>query len=122
MIGESCKMFCIIWEDKKSVILLSIHAMLRGFLCITIETVLRRNRGVQDDIMTSWPHLEYTTRMRRVDVADQLRASYSTQNYSYKWWHYIFFFLLDMTVVNIFFIYVGRCKKAHLLQKPMTHL
>jgi hypothetical protein len=68
-------------------------------------------------------HVEYTTHMRGVDVADQLWGSYSTQNRLYKWWHRIFFFLLDMTVVNMFIIYVAACKTsfAH-SRKPMTYL
>jgi hypothetical protein len=39
--------------------------------------------------------------MRGVDVSDQLQASYSYQVRSHKWWHRIFYFLLDMTIVNI---------------------
>jgi hypothetical protein len=117
---DTWKMACILWKDKKPVLLLSIHALPIGFPCVHVSTVPRRNGTVQEDIMTSSMHLEYTTHMRGVDVVDQLRASYSTQNRTHKWWHRIFFFLLDMTVVNMFIIYLAECKRR--LQKPVSHL
>jgi hypothetical protein len=67
---------------------------------------------VREAIPTSSMHVEYTTPMYGVDVADQLRTSYNIQNRSLKWWHRIFFFLLDMTVVNMFIIYVAACKTS----------
>jgi hypothetical protein len=70
--------------------------------------------------MTSPMHLEYTTHMRGVDVADQLHASYSTQNRIHKWWHRIFVFLLDMTVVNMYIIYLVECEMQS--KPPFTHL
>jgi hypothetical protein len=61
--------------------------------------------------MTSLIHLEYTTHIRGVDVANQLRVSYSIQNRTHKWWHRIFFILLDMTVINMYIIYLAECKR-----------
>jgi hypothetical protein len=85
--------------------------------------VPRRNGAVREVILTSPMHVEYTIHMYGVDVANQLRASYSTQNRSHKWWHCIFFILLDMTVVNIFIIYVTARKTFFVhRRKPMTHL
>jgi hypothetical protein len=78
---------------------------------MSIPTVPRRNEVVGEDIMMSPMHLEYITHMHGVDVVDQLWALYSTQNRMPKWWHRIVFFLLDMTVVNIFIIYLAECKK-----------
>ena len=51
--------------------------------------------------------------------------SYSSQVWSYKWWHHIFFFLLDLTMVNMYIIYLHclqnvDCSRAQ--QTPMTHL
>ena len=60
--------------------------------------------------------------MRGVDVADQLRASYSTQDRTHKWWHRVFFFLLDMTSVNMYVIYVAKCKSHSPPKEPLTHL
>lgn len=45
-------------------------------------------------------HLAYTTYMRGVDVCDHLRGVYSFQIPSKKWWHKLFFFLVDRAMVN----------------------
>ena len=119
---ESRTMTSIIWKDKKPVLLMSRHAqptIAPGFI---VPTVPRRNGAIRDDIPTSPMHLEYTTHMCGVDVADQLRASNYTQNRSHKWWHRIFFVLLDITVVNMFLIYIDKCKRALPIRKPATHL
>lgn len=72
------------------------------------------------ELSTSPIHLEYTTYMRGVDVADQLRGEYSCQVRSHKWWHRIFFFLLDTTMVNG---YILHCHSSMgLAQPPMSHL
>jgi hypothetical protein len=84
---ESCKMACVLWKDKKPILLLSTHAIPIGYPCMLVSTVPRRNGADREDVMASPIHLEYTTHMRGVDVADQLRASYSTQNRTHKWWH-----------------------------------
>jgi hypothetical protein len=117
---ETRKMTCVLWKDKKPILLLSTHALPIGFPCVLVPTVPRRNGAVRKDIMTSPMHLEYTTHMRGIDVADRLRASYNTQNRTHKWWHRIFFFLLNMTVVNMFIIYLAECKRRS--QKPVSHL
>jgi hypothetical protein len=94
---QSHHMAVVVWKDKKPVLLLSTHAIPIGYPCMPVPTEPRRNGAEREDIMTSPMHLEYTTNMCGVDVADQLRASYSIQNRMHKWWHKVFFFfLLDM--------------------------
>jgi hypothetical protein len=87
-----------------------------------ITTVPRRNGAVRESIQTSPVLHEYTTDMRGVDVADQLRTSYSCQVKSHKWWHRILFFLLDMTIVNMYVIYLAHVKNSRERRTPMTHL
>lgn len=120
---ESRSMSLVLWKDKKPILFLSTSAIPIGFPCVLVDTVPRQNGTVREAIPTSSMHVEYTTHIDGVDVADQLRASYSTHNRSHKWWHRIFFFLLDMIVVNMLLMYVGACKTsfAH-SRKPMTHL
>jgi hypothetical protein len=87
------------------------------------DEVPRRNEAVRDNIPTSPILLEYTTFMRGVDVADQLRASYSSITRSHKWWHRVFFALLDITKVNIYIMYLSSCASApDPVTRPMTHL
>jgi hypothetical protein len=91
--------------------------------CMPRDEVPRRNGAVRENIPTSPMLVEYTTFMRGVDVADQLRASYSSQIWSHKWWHRIFMALLDITEVNIYIMYLDRCKQVRNPKKtPMTHL
>jgi hypothetical protein len=97
---------CLMWKDKCPVFLISTHANPIGFPCMPRDEVPRRNGAVRENIPTSPMLLEYTTFMRGVDVADQLRASYSLQSRSHKWWHRIFFALLDITEVNIYVMYL----------------
>jgi hypothetical protein len=59
--------------------------------------------------------------MRGIDVADQLRSSYSCQNQSHKWWHWVILFLIDITIVNMFIMYSDECKNGEHPRRPMTH-
>jgi hypothetical protein len=81
---ESRSMSSVLWKDKKLVLLLSTSAIPIGFSCVPVDTVSRRNGAVREAIPTSPMHVEYTTHMRGIHVADQLRISYSTQNRSHK--------------------------------------
>lgn len=82
---SSCGLSYEIWKDKRMVLLLSTSAIPAQLPCIhpaSTVTVLRRNKDVREQIQTSLVHLEYTTFMRGVNVADQLQALYSYQNHS----------------------------------------
>jgi hypothetical protein len=54
--------------------------------------VSRQVGSVRKALETSPMHYQYTTYMRGVDVADQLRGEYSSQVRTHKWWHRLFFF------------------------------
>jgi hypothetical protein len=83
----------------------------------------QRNGTVQEFIGTSPMLCEYTTYMRGIDVADQLRVSYSFQTRSHKWWHRIFWFLIDMTEVNMYIMYLSRAAEGqNPIPNPMSHL
>jgi hypothetical protein len=103
---DSRLMSCIMWKHKCPVLLISIHANPIGFPCVSRDEVPCRNGAVRENIPTSPTLLEYTTFMRGVDVADQLRASYTFQTRSHKWWHRIFFPLLNIMEVNIYIMYL----------------
>jgi hypothetical protein len=92
----------VMWKDKCLVLLISSQPMPVGFPCVPHDEVPWRNGATQDFIPTSPMLCEYTTYMWGVDVADQLRASYSSQTWSHKWRHQIFWFLIDMTEVNMY--------------------
>jgi hypothetical protein len=121
---NSRSLSCAMWKDKCPVLLLSTHANPIGFPCMLRDKVPRRNGAVSEKIPTSPILVEYTTFMRGVDVADHLCASYSSQSRSHKWWHQIFFALLDIMEVNsTCIIYLDRCKQGpNPVRSPMTHL
>jgi hypothetical protein len=112
-----------VWKDKCLVLLISIHALPIGFPCVPVDTMPRRNGAVRDRVLTSPMLVEYTTFMRGVDVADQLRASYFSQSHSHKWWHRICWALLDITEVNIYIMYLHACqRRPEEVPHPMMHL
>jgi hypothetical protein len=92
---ESRCISCIMWKDKYSILLISTHAMPIGYPCMPYTTVPRRNGPVREDIPTSPMLLKYTTFIKRVDVADQLHASYCSLSWSHKGWHRVFLAMLQ---------------------------
>ena len=69
---------CIMWKDKKSMLLISTNSILAKFLSIQNPLSIPRHDGdTCNYIITSPVHHEYTIHMCGVDVADQLQASYS---------------------------------------------
>jgi hypothetical protein len=59
----------------------------------------------------------YAENMRRVDTQDQYRLGFSTQIYTKKWWHRMYFFGFDTTLTNSFIIHKHLC-----LAKRMKHM
>lgn len=43
--------------------------------------------------------------MGGVDLSDQQRSYYSTSQKSYKWWKYVFYFVVDVAIVNSHILY-----------------
>jgi hypothetical protein len=119
---ESRTISCVLWKNKKPVLLISTHAMPVGYPCEPVITVPRRNGPTHEDIHTSLVHHEYTTHMRGVDVADQLRTSYTSQTCSHKWWHWVWHFLLDLSEVNMFILYMAILKELEGEYIPISHL
>ena len=112
------QMAVVSWQDKKLVTLLS-----RATSPWEPNTsVLRRipGRRGQVEVPSSPMHRQYVEYMRGVDVADQLRGSYSCQLRCHKWWVKIFHLVLDQTMVNS---YVTWKKEVEQLGSPvMSHL
>jgi hypothetical protein len=119
---ESRRMSSVLWKDKMHVLLLSTHAppVFPGdpWDC----TVPRRNGAIRSDIPTSPVLQEYTSNMRGVDVADHLRGNYTTQVRTHKWWHRVFFFLWDVTVTNMYIMYLQILQRLGHSEEGITHL
>lgn len=117
---SSNKIWCIVWCDKKPVLLLSTHALPTPLVGSPPLTEQRRSNRVVVDVPTLLVHKEYTTWIRGVDVANQICTFYSCQVRSHKWWHRLLFFLLDTTVGDCHVVYKELCKKLD--KRPPDHI
>jgi hypothetical protein len=71
-----------------------------------VMSVGRRNKdGTREEITCPKLVKDYNENMGFVDKADMLKALYEVNRKSQKWWHRIFWYFLDVTVVNAFIIY-----------------
>ena len=113
---------CIMWKDKCPILLLSTHAPPIRAPYEVRDTVPRRHGAVTNEIFTSPVLLEYTKYIRGVDVAVQLWASYTCHKQSHKWWHRVFWFLVDTSIMNMYIMYLHICRTATNPITPKTHL
>lgn len=89
------------WKDRKGIHFLSnMHSPLT-------ETSVRRKEHDGSTKQIACPAVvqDYNKHMGCVDKADMLKTIYCIDRKSRKWWHRIFFHMLDTTVVNTFIIY-----------------
>jgi hypothetical protein len=63
-------------------------------------TTKRQQGGTAVDVPTSPIQLLYAENMRGVDTQDQYRSGFSTQIFTKKWWHIIYFFGFDLALTN----------------------
>lgn len=104
---------CVVWKDKKSVLLISTHAKPLSLPCEVLPMLPQRNGTDRPLISTSPVHLEYSTKMRGVYVADHLRSSYTRFTRSYKRWHRVFNYVLDLSVRNMYLMYLDILRQIH---------
>ena len=91
---------CLVWRDRKTI----------PFINTTCEpskqTIVMRKKKDGSRIIVSCPQSVqlYNSYMGGVDVADQLRKAYSKRK-SKKWWLPVFYFLVDVSVVNSYILH-----------------
>ncbi|XP_045134450.1 piggyBac transposable element-derived protein 2-like [Portunus trituberculatus] len=92
------------WMDKKAVLMAS------NYHGIEATTVKRTEKDGKKAIVPC-PQVvkDYNDNMGGVDKHDMLRQLYGTNRKSMKWWHRIFWGLLDMCIVNAYVVY----KESH---------
>lgn len=93
------------WMDSKPVHFISnYHGM-------TPSTVQRKmNDGTKVTVTCPSVVSDYNRHMGGVDKHDMLRKLYGANRKSKKWWHRIFFGLVDMTIINAFVLYKEHCE------------
>ena len=121
---SSWAMSPVMWKDKFLVLLLSTHAVPIGLPSMYPPSEVHHCFGaLRHQIPTLPILLEYTTYMCGMDVANQLKSSYTTQSRSHKWWHKIFNGLFDISTVNMYIMYLDRCKQGlNPVSIPLRHL
>lgn len=77
-------------------------------------------KGHTDDIQKPTAIINYTAKMGAVDRADHLCTSYNFARKSLKWWHKLFFWLLEVSVINSYILY--NAHRRHLGEAEATHL
>lgn len=96
--GVKNKIAAVKWMDRKAVCFLSsVHSPRK------VSTVLRRQRnGARIEVGCPEVVKAYNQTMGGVDKFDQLRECYAIGRRSVKWWHRIFYYLVDLSIVNGF--------------------
>ena len=87
------------WHDKRDVSIISTN-------CSPLAAdvvVSRQNQDVSKPAVVD----KYNKHMGGVDLADQLRQHYSIGRSSYKWYRYIFWFLMDISISNSFLLFIA---------------
>lgn len=102
------------WKDKRVVTMLStVHNN-------TVETITRTGkRGEEEQFSKPKVIIEYTKKMGAVDRAGHYCSSYSFTRKSLKWWRKLFFWLLEVAIVNSFTLMNLAREEENL--KPLKH-
>jgi hypothetical protein len=89
------------WKDKRSVHMISNYHDPE----IVTEVKRKEKNGSTTQVPCPSAVVDYNRNMNYVDKYDQLLSSYKIDRRSKKWWHRIFFYLIDAAVVNSYCIY-----------------
>lgn len=101
------------WMDNKAVHFISnMHNPLEEK-----QTTRRQKDGTMRQVPGRKVGSDYNKNMGFVDKADMLRALYQCDRKSRKWWHRIFFYFLDVTLVNAYVISCNLNEDKNTLKK-----
>ena len=103
------------WKSKRIVTFLSTNDV------ASLEMVTTKTRsGGTINILKPTVAINYTKRMRAVDRADQYAATYCFLRKSLKWWRKLFFWGMEMCVIDAYIMYKITKEKNN--ERPLTHL
>jgi hypothetical protein len=103
------------WKDKRPVIMVSTYHDTSMKKVSTIQ-----KGGQQKDIMKPVCVLDYTKNMGGVDRNDHYCATYAFVRKSLKWWRKLFFWCLEVSIVNAYILYSCHQKQSNTM--TMSHL
>ena len=94
---------CLAWKDKKVVSMLNTDCNPNNPNNMT--NVKRKGRDGQSTLVSCPESVKmYNKFMGGVDLADARRKTYSCSRRSKKWWHRLFYYLVDVSVVNSYIL------------------
>ena len=103
------------WKDKRVVIMVS------TFHDTGMEKVKTIEKGnLHKEIMKPVCVLDYTKHMGATDRSDQYCATYSFIRKSLKWWTKLFFWCLEVSIVNSYILYTSHRSQAG--ERKMEHI
>ncbi|CAK9829606.1 PiggyBac transposable element-derived protein 4 [Anthophora retusa] len=103
------------WKSKRVVTFLSTSSA-----ASLQHTTTRRRGGDSINVLKPIVAVDYTKKMRAVDRADQYAASYCFLRKSLKWWRKLFFWGMEMCVINSYIMYKTIRESNN--EKPLNHL
>ena len=105
------KTMAIQWQDKRIITILSTTEY-----CNIVQVRTHRGQLKEKPKVVQL----YNDNMLGVDKMDQLATYYSFLRKSVKWWRKVLFWLLEVSVLNSYFIYTTTLRQHG--QQPRTHL
>ncbi|UYV84237.1 hypothetical protein LAZ67_X001632 [Cordylochernes scorpioides] len=88
------------WKDKRIV------TMCSSWHDSSVETIERHTKQALEQIKKKTLVVsDYTQNMGGVDIADQLASTYSFLRKSLKWWRKLFFWGLEVSIINSYILY-----------------
>ena len=104
---------CLVWQDNSSVLFMTTYHDIRETVermrrrpkkSSTNGTIVRSLFGEEARKLLPIPTFidDYNYHMGAVDIADQLRSYYCTQQTARRNWYPLFYWLLDTTIVNAY--------------------
>ncbi|XP_014478485.1 PREDICTED: piggyBac transposable element-derived protein 4-like [Dinoponera quadriceps] len=103
------------WKSKRIVTFLSTSD------AASLESVTTRTRGgATINLLKPIVAIHYTEKMRAVDRADQHAATYCFLRKSLKWWRTLFFWGMEMCVINAYIMH--KITRQQNNERPLTHL
>ncbi|GIY36362.1 piggyBac transposable element-derived protein 4 [Caerostris darwini] len=101
------------WRDMKVVTLTSTAHIMNEMT----EVSRTQKDGCKKKVTCPKAIADYTRSMGEVDRFNHLKSSYSSSRRSKKWWHRLFYFLLDSSLVNSYILCVHNhniARNSHL--------
>ena len=107
--------FVVAWKDKRIV---TLFTNFHNAAMSNVERTLRH--GVQTVVRKPDVVVNYIKFMGGVDLADQYASTYCFMRKSLKWWRKLFFWGLEISLINSYILY--KLVKKQRNERPLNHL